>query len=118
MAAGRTEGRAVKNYLEALEAHRPKRGRKRTPDSINNRLKRIDEELKDADVVKRLSLVQEQLDLTRELESMGAETDLSGLEEAFVKSARTYGDRKGITYSAWRQVGVPASVLKSAGISR
>ena len=30
MAQGRTEGRAVKNYLTALEENKPKRGRKRT----------------------------------------------------------------------------------------
>ena len=118
MAAGRVEGRAVKNYLEALEQHRPKRGRKRTPDSINNRLAKIDEELKAADVIKRLSLIQERLDLLAELESLEAQTDISGLEAEFVKAAKGYGDRKGISYAAWREVGVPASVLKQAGISR
>ena len=45
MAAGRTEARAVKNYLDALELTRPKRGRKRTPDSINARLEKINAEL-------------------------------------------------------------------------
>src|SRR6478672_6976571 len=108
MAAGRVEGRAVKNYLEALEQHRPKRGRKRTADSINARLKKIDSELQDADVVKRLSLIQEQQDLTDELETMGTQTNISGLEAEFVKAAKSYGQRKGIGYAAWRQVGVPA----------
>ena len=41
LAQGRAAGnRAVRNYLEALEAHKPKRGRKRTPDSIKKRLRR------------------------------------------------------------------------------
>ena len=40
LAAGRNEGRAVRRYLEALEAHKPKRGRKRTPESIEKRLRR------------------------------------------------------------------------------
>ena len=40
LAAGRNEGRAVRRYLEALEAHKPKRGRKRTPESIQKRLAR------------------------------------------------------------------------------
>jgi hypothetical protein len=35
-----------------------------------------------------------------------------------VKSAAPYSERKGITYSAWREVGVPANVLEKAGISR
>lgn len=118
MAAGRIEGRAVKNYLEALEQHRPKRGRKRTPDSINARLAKIDTELESADVVKRLSLIQERLDLLKELESLGTTVDLSGLEADFIRAAKGYGERKGISYAAWREVGVPAAVLKRAGIGR
>ena len=38
LAEGRTQGRAVRNYLDALEATKPKRGRKRTPDSVKKRL--------------------------------------------------------------------------------
>jgi len=118
MAAGRSEGRAVKNYLEALEEHRPRRGRRRTPDSINARLAKIDTELQSADVVKRLSLIQERLDLLRELPTLEGGVDLSGLEAEFVKAARAYGERKGISYGAWREVGVSAATLKAAGISR
>jgi hypothetical protein len=118
MAAGRTEARAVKNYLEALEQHRPKRGRKRTPDSINVRLAKIDGELASADPVKRLNLIQERLDLLQELESLETTVDLSGLESEFVKAAKGYGERKGISYGAWREVGVPAATLKAAGIGR
>ena len=38
LAEGRNQGRAVRRYLEALDAHKPKRGRKRTPDSMQKRL--------------------------------------------------------------------------------
>ena len=34
LAEGREQGRGVRLYLEALEKNRPKRGRKRTSDSI------------------------------------------------------------------------------------
>ena len=44
MTAGRKEGQAVKAYLDALEQHRPRRGRRRTPDSIRKRLAAIDAE--------------------------------------------------------------------------
>ena len=44
--------------------------------------------------------------------------DLTELEDAFAEAAAAYGDRKGITYGAWREVGVPAAMLKRAGISR
>ena len=44
MAAGRAEGRAIKSYLEALESNKPRRGRRRTQESINTRLEKIDVE--------------------------------------------------------------------------
>jgi hypothetical protein len=118
MAAGRAEGRAVKKYLEALEQHRPKRGRKRTADSISARLEKIDQELVPADPMKRLSLIQERLDLKEELRRMDEAVDLTEVEADFVAAARTYGERKGISYEAWREIGVPPAVLKSAGITR
>jgi hypothetical protein len=118
LAAGRAEGRAVRAYLEALDQHRPKRGRKRTPDSVNARLAKIDSELVSADPMTRLSLVQERLDLLSELESLTTTVDLTALESDFVKSAKGYGERKGISYAAWREVGVSAATLKAAGISR
>lgn len=118
MAAGRSEGRAVKNYLEALEQHRPKRGRKRTPESINARLDKIDDELVAADPVTRLNLIQERLDLKDELKRMERAVDLTEVEKEFVAAAKPYSERRGISYQAWREIGVPASVLKEAGISR
>ena len=118
LAEGRAQGRAVRQYLEALEAHRPKRGRKRTPESIEKRLDRIDTEMVDADAVKRLELIQERLDLKAELESSGNKVDLSALEAEFVKAAKPYSERKGISYEAFRQWGVPAATLKAAGIGR
>ena len=45
LAEGRSQGRAVRVYLEALAANKPKRGRKRTPDSITKRLDAIAAEL-------------------------------------------------------------------------
>ncbi len=118
IAAGRTEGRAVKHYLEALERNRPKRGRKRTPESVNKRLTAIDTQLTDADVVTRLNLIQERLDLLAELERLESQEDISAAEAEFVQVAAAYSSRKGISYGAWREVGVPAAVLKAAGISR
>lgn len=118
LAEGRAQGRAVRSYLEALEAHKPKRGRKRTPDSIQKRLDRIDAELETAEPMKRLHLVQERIDLERELASATDGVDLSELERGFVEAAKGYSERKGISYAAWRELGVPAATLKAAGISR
>jgi len=118
MAEGRTQGRAVRLYLEAMDAHRPKRGRKRTPDSIRRRLDAIEADLSTADPLRRLQLVQERMDLRDELSASEHKVDLSELEGEFVKAARAYGERKRISYAAWRELGVPAAVLKKAGIGR
>lgn len=118
LALGREQGRAVRRYLEALEAHRPKRGRKRTPDSIKKRLADIESRLETADPLTRLQLVQERMNLETELASKSEAVDLTTLEADFVAAAREYGERKGITYAAWREAGVDASVLKRADIRR
>lgn len=118
LAIGREQGRAVRRYLEALEAHRPRRGRKRTPESIERRLKVIEDRLTSADPLSRLQLVQERMDLQEELSSKSETVDLSSLEAEFVAAARAYGERKGISYGAWREAGVDAAVLKQAGIRR
>jgi hypothetical protein len=118
LARGRSEGKAVRDYLDALRANKPKRGRKRTPDSIKKRLSSIDSQLKDADPLSELRLVQERRDLEYELQSMESAVDLSAIESSFVKVAKSYSERQGISYAAWREVGVEASVLKKAGIGR
>jgi hypothetical protein len=118
LAQGREEGRAVRHYLEALEAHRPKRGRKRTPETIEKRLAALEGQLADADPLTRLQLVQERMNLQAELETKRTKVDLTALEADFVKAAKGYSQRKGITYAAWREAGVDAAVLKKAGIGR
>ena len=118
LAEGRELGRGVKNYLEALESNRPRRGRQRTPDSIKKRLATIQSQLPDSPPLQRLQLVQEELDLQQELERLQANVDVSGLEREFVRVAKPYSDRKGISYAAWRELGVAPDVLKKAGITR
>ena len=115
---GRAEGRVVRDYLEALRSNKPKRGRKRTADSINKRLAAIDNELSGASAIEELQLIQERRDLNAELASLGSGIDVGEIEDSFVSVAKGYGDRKGISYASWRDVGVSAATLKRAGISR
>ena len=118
LAQGRTEGRAVRDYLTALRASKPKRGRRRTPDSIRKRLAAIDKELASADALTELRLIQERRDLTSEMATMDRGVDLATVESAFVDVAASYSARHQISYTSWREVGVPAAVLRKAGISR
>ena len=118
LAEGRRQGRAVRDYLEALEQHKPKRGRKRTVESMQAQLAKIEDQLAEADPIKRLQLIQDRMDLQAELSANETKADLEGLEKDFVEAAKGYSERKGISYAAWRELGVEASVLKKAGISR
>jgi hypothetical protein len=119
LAEGRNHARIVGRYLDALEANKPKRGRKRTPDSVKKRLTTVAAELKEASGLTRLNLLQERRDLEVELATMQAGTpDLSGLEKEFVKVAKEYSAKKRISYGAWREFGVPPEALKKAGITR
>lgn len=118
LAQGRSQSRAVKAYLAALKNNKPKRGRKRTSESISARLEKISAELANADALQEVLLLQEQADLERELASMGADVDLSALEAEFIKVAQNYAAAKGIDYSTWRKVGVSADILAKAGIKR
>ncbi len=118
LAIGRRQGRAVRDYLEALEAHKPKRGRKRTPDTIGARLETIAAEIEAAGPLDRLIMLQEQKDLQAELEGMGEGFDITELEAEFIEVAAEYSEGKGISYGVWREIGVSAAVLRSAGIGR
>ena len=51
LARGRAESATVRHYLEALETSKPKRGRKRTPASIDRRLAAIESQLAGADAL-------------------------------------------------------------------
>ena len=118
LALGREESRAVRRYLEAVDAHKPKRGRKRTSQGIETRLRQIEEKLPSADPLTRVHLVQERINLQNELATKEDAVDLDALEEDFVSAAKGYGERKGISYAAWRAAGVDANVLRRAGIAR
>ncbi|MFZ4583756.1 MAG: hypothetical protein ACOYNI_00845 [Acidimicrobiia bacterium] len=118
LAQGREEARNVKAYLDALETHRPKRGRPRTIESIRNRLARVIAAIPDAEPIERLSLVQERIDLEAEVAAMEQATDIEAVEAHFVKVAKSYSDRKNISRAAWRELGVPVEVLERAGIPR
>ena len=119
LAEGRNHARIVGRYLEGLEANKPKRGRKRTADTVKRRLGGVGAELKEASGLIRLNLLQERRDLEVELATMQAGTpDLSGLEKDFVKVAKSYSAKKRISYGAWREFGVPPEALKKAGITR
>jgi hypothetical protein len=112
LAQGRRESAAVKAYLVSLQITK-KRGRRPTPERVDELQAQAAAE---SDPLKRLELVQKRLDV--EMQLAAPTVDVEALEAGFVEYAARYGERKGIAYAAWREVGVSPSVLKTAGISR
>lgn len=117
LANGRHQGRIIREYLEVVEATKPRRGRRRTVDSITKRLSAITVEMKTADPVTKVRLIQERLDLRTELAGMKTKAQIAAAESGFVKVARAFSARNDISYDAWREFGVQATVLKRAGIA-
>jgi hypothetical protein len=118
LAEGREASRHVRAYLDALETHRPKRGRKLDPASVKKRIALIDQNLKTAGGFERLNLLADKEALQGKLAGADVKVDLSDLRKGFITHAKAYGERKNISYGTWRAAGVSADDLKAAGISR
>jgi hypothetical protein len=118
LAQGRRESKAIKAYLEALDAPK-RRGRPVTAESLQTKIADLDATIRDeSDPLRRVELIQARLDAEEALGGLEATENIDGLEAGFVEFGEAYSVRKGISYAAWREAGVPAPVLKSAGVKR
>lgn len=116
LAVGREQSRIVREYLNTLGPAR--RGRKRTAESVERKLQQVMTQLSTAsDPLTRLKLHAEAERLEYELGEF-EEVDVTEIEQEFVRVAADYSKRKAISYNAWRNLGVPAAILREAGISR
>lgn len=116
MQQGRVEGRTVRQYLEALQGET--RVDRKSAADVRQRLEQMMRDSTNSDPLTQLKLVQERLDLEDLLTRLERQRSADDLEEEFVRVARSYSERQGISYRAWREVGVPASVLARAGVTR
>jgi len=119
LAEGRTMSSTVDRYLSAVNTPK-RRGRKVSKTALQERLADSRARAKGAIGVEKVLAAQEVRDLQARIASMesaGAD-DLKGLESAFIKIAKRFGENRGIGYGAWRDAGVPAVVLKKAGVAR
>lgn len=119
MQQGRAEATAVKLYLTAIASSARRRGRQFTPEELQVRIDAVNEEIAAAPAATRVFLVQKRIDLEHRLDAaQTVEVDIEPLQEEFVRVAAEFGVRKGISYDAFREVGVPAAVLRDAGVRR
>jgi hypothetical protein len=118
LAQGRAEARAIKAYLAVATAPK-KRGRPVTRASLEERIATLDKKAQtEEDPLARVELIQARIDAQKSLDDLGTAADLEALEPGFVEYAADYSDRKGITWTAWREAGVPAATLRKAGIKQ
>jgi hypothetical protein len=115
LAQGRREARAIKRYLKALESRKP--GRPVTRESLEARLAKTDQKIDAEDnPLKKVELIQTKLDIEDQLDKLDEAADFDELEADFIDQVKSYSDRKEITYTAWREYGVPAATLRAAGV--
>jgi hypothetical protein len=115
LAQGRKEARAIKAYLSALDSRRP--GRPVSKESLHTRLEKVSEKLAATDnPLETVDLIQSKLDIERTISELENAQDADSLEEGFIENVASYSQRKGVSYTAWREFGVPATVLRMAGI--
>ena len=108
LAEGRRQARAIKAYLVALGNRRP--GRPVTTESLQARLAKIEEQLASAsDPLRAVELIQRRIDTEEALARVAEPVDMEALEAGFVDAVAGYSERKGISYAAWREAGVPAA---------
>jgi len=116
--AARQEADAVRRYLSTIGTD-ARTARHATPEALGARYARLTDSLREeADPLKRLELEQARLDLAAAMAIAVPTTDLAEVEAAFIACAASWARRKGVTYAAFRTVGVPAATLKAAGIGR
>lgn len=119
LAEGRTSGSTVTKYIQALDQVKPKRGRKRTIERVQEELVSVEQELPEAEGAQRVLLIQRRMDLNEELKTMETDSfDIKPLEDAFVKVAPAWSVKKKVSPAAWKELGIPHDVLKRAGIIR
>jgi hypothetical protein len=85
-------------------------------DQVRRQLRDLDAQLITATGLERMVLMQQQFEL-RELAMVEQHKQVQLHEDDFVACAKAYGERKRITYEAWRRLGVSPSALKRAGIA-
>ena len=119
MKAGRASARAVDKYLNAIDQPK-RRGRPVSIDELQRRRDDAKARAEEATGTARLKLLQSARDLEARIqaEAERGTVDVGALEADFVAAAATYSDSHGIDYPTWREAGVPAEVLKAAGIKQ
>ena len=103
--------KVVGAYLRFID--QPKRSRAQEEQSRKRRAK-LNEQINKASGVAKLRLIQERLNVERKVV---AQDRHSVSEERFIEVCAAYSQENGISWSAWREIGVSEDVLRRAGLA-
>lgn len=116
LAKGKREAAKVTRYLKALEAGPGGAARAKV---LEQKIESLHEDIADeANLLRRVKLIQKRFDTEDKLKAVDTSVDYDALEADFIGVVVSYSERNQISYHTWREVGVPAKVLKAAGIKR
>ncbi len=103
-----------------IEAIQKGKGRRVDPKTIERRLAKARQALAAAkNPLQKIELTEKVLRLEKALkEAQKGGGKTSDVEKAFIQHAASFARRKGISYRAFREMGVPPDVLAKAGIKR
>ena len=90
LAEGRDQARIVREYLEALDANKPRRGRQVKPDDLRKKITALSTKKATARPGDRLQIVQARLDLEARLEDLETTVDIEPLRKKFIRVAKKY----------------------------
>jgi hypothetical protein len=110
-ASGDQHGRRVPDRAAGAEGAGTER------DALQKRRAQIEKWLGDeSSPIREVELIQQRLDIDAQQAQIDQAQRLRQLEEAFVNVAASWAKRSGISAAALREVGVPAGVLRRAGL--
>lgn len=116
MLHGVAQAKTLQAYIDAL-TDAPTT--KWTPETLKKQLEGVEENLAAANsALQKLTLIQRKLDIEKQLGILCGVQSFEQIEQAFVDIGLDLATRKGITYEAFRLIGIPAGVLERAGIKR
>lgn len=104
----------VRNFLLTVDLFETRRGRRLGHGGILKQMRWIVNNFATSDeklhLLRTYTRLEEQLAFSR--------VGWKQMENAFIREAAAYGERKGIGYDDWRRLGVRTAVLRKAGITK
>jgi hypothetical protein len=107
MIMGQKAMRAVEAYLVYINQYKT-RGRPMSQAALSGKI------IEETNLAKKVILIAQMHEAIRRAEWAQKEAEL---KQEFLKYAPWFSEQHGVTYPAWREIGVSASVLAEAGIT-